>query len=127
MTKYMIAWNPKGSPRGAPGCKVVPHPDVTNWAAPYEMTTGWCYRGFPPADRRDHELWLLNQAMVLMIQGVPLREILDEFAKIDVWRSMRIPNYDSMESCAGIAEGKPPDTVRMPDGREYDQLVRSLR
>ena len=123
MTKYMIAWNPRGSQMGAPGCKVGPYPDVTNWGAPYEMTTGCCYSGFPPADRRDHEIWLLNQAIILMIQGVPLRDILEEFAKIDVWRYMRIANYDSLESMQRIAEGKPPDTVRMPNGREYDQLV----
>ncbi len=125
MTKYMIAWNPKGSPKGATGCKVGPHPDTTNWSGPYEMTTGWCCRGFPPSDRREHEVWLLNQAIVLMIQGISLREVVKEFSKIDVWRKMRIPNYDSFESMQLIAEGKPPATLRMPNSQEYDKLVQS--
>ena len=125
MTQYMIAWNPKGSGR-SPGCRVGPHPDLTNWEAPYEMTTGCCYSGFPPADRGEHERWLLAQALVLVIQGVALHEILNEFSKIDVWRQMRTPNYASLESLGRIAQGKSPDTLQMPSGTEYDRIQLDL-
>ena len=124
MTKYMIAWTPEG-PGRSPGCKVGPHPDLTNWEAPYEMTTGCCYTGFPPPDRCDHQRWLLTQALILVMHGVPIREILEEFHKIDIWRRMRVPTYDNLESLARLTEGKPPLGFRMPMGAEYDEIVAS--
>ena len=122
MTKYMIAWTPD-DPGRSPGCKVGPHPDLTNWAAPYLMTTGCCYSGFPPADRGDHERWLLQQAFILVMHGVPVREVLEEFHKIDVWRQIRILDYESIESLGHIALGEPPLKSRLPAGADYDLMV----
>ena len=72
-------------------------------------------------DSQDRQM--LNEAISLMIQGVPLRDILQEFAKIEVWRNMRIANYTSFDSPQAAIDGKPPETVRMPNGPEYDKLV----
>ena len=61
-----------------------------------------------------------------MIQGVALREILNEFSKIDIWREMRTPNYASLESRGQIAQGNSADSLQMPSGAEYDRIQLDL-
>ena len=61
-----------------------------------------------------------------MIQRVALREILNEFSKIDIWREMRTPNYASTESLGRIAQGKSADSLQIPSGAEYDRIQLDL-
>ena len=91
--RVMIAWDV--SP-GTPRVVVVPWPDVTGQSEQYKLTTGYCDKFFSDLPESQQAQALLNLAAQLMFKGVPPHDVLQEFAKIRIWREMGVilPNGD---------------------------------
>ena len=82
---WMIGWNV------STGEMVVgPWPDTTEWSIPYESTTGCSFSDIQ--DMTDEEIaeCLMGEALHMLSQGVPPEILFREFAKIRIWRDMRI-------------------------------------
>ena len=85
--RVMIAWDV--SPR-TPRVVVVPWPDDTRRSDQYKLTTGYCNIFFRDLSESQQAQALLNLAAQLMFNGVPPHDILQEFAKIRIWREMGV-------------------------------------
>ena len=80
---WMIGWTP-------PHMMVGPWPDRTGWSMAYTATTGFCNLDLHDYEDEDLALALTGQALFLVSDGVPIKTVLREFAKIKVWREMKI-------------------------------------
>ena len=82
---WMIGWNISTGEM-----EVGPYPDLTRWTNRYEATTGCCYSFID--DLTDEEIaeCLRSEALHMISWGVPVEAVLREFAKIRIWRDMRI-------------------------------------
>ena len=91
---YMIAWDV--SQTNGPRIKVGPWPDNIGWSSDYALTTGCCDSFFTDLPESEQAKALLNQAASLMFHGITPSAVLQEFAKIGVWREMgiRLPAGD---------------------------------
>ena len=89
---YMVAWTPSEM-APVPECKlpairVGPWPDETRWSNTYDLTSGCCFADYHDWDEQKQAQALVNLAMTIAADGVPVADILSEFQKIRVWRHM---------------------------------------
>ena len=89
---YMIAWDyvALSGRKNEKAVEVGPWPDTMRWASRYDGTTGCCNMEFEGLTEEEEAQVLVNTAVNLMFYGVPAKEILEEFSKIQVWREMDI-------------------------------------
>ena len=80
---WMIIWK-------APNLTIGPWPDYTGWSPREGDSTGYCYAGLHRKSDREVAERLVGQALYLISDGVPVETVLREFAKIRVWREMKI-------------------------------------
>ena len=80
---WMIAW------RGD-HMEVGPWPDRTGWSRKYDLTTGCCNFALHEQSESEIAASLVGQALYLISDGVPKETVFREFAKIRIWREMRI-------------------------------------
>ena len=86
---WMIAWNGRLI-EGSSAIEVGPWPDSTGWSNTYAKTTGCCNTFVHDLDDAEQARLLVNQAVDLMFDGIPPEMVLTEFAKIRVWREMKV-------------------------------------
>ena len=103
---WMIGWDvSKGE------MVVGPFPDTAGWSIPYESTTGCCFTDV--RDLTDEEIAerLRGEALHMISRGVPVETVFREFAKIRIWRDMRIDttagNYVAFYGINGYQEMDP--------------------
>ena len=81
---WMIAWE-------APNLKVGPWPDKTGWSkGSLISTSGYCFFELHGQDDQEIAERLVGQALYLISEGVPVGTVFEEFAKIRIWREMKI-------------------------------------
>ena len=89
---YQIAW--RSSDIGIPDVKVGPHPDriKDSWLdrGGWPLTSGCCYSLFMDMDEQEQANALLALAFQIVCDGVSPDKVLQEFAKIPVWRNMQM-------------------------------------
>ncbi len=82
---WMIGWNI------STGEMVVgPYPDLTRWANGYESTTGCCYTFIDDLTDEEVAECLRGEALHMISRGAPVETVFREFAKIRIWRDMRM-------------------------------------
>lgn len=84
---FMIAWD---FPSPTAHVEVGPWPDTLGWSKNYPLTTGHCDSFFGGLSEKDQAQALLNLAAQLMFAGIDPGDVLEEFAKIRIWREMRV-------------------------------------
>ena len=94
----LIAWTAKDSDYNRNGegctagqCLVMRHPDVHYVSMRYECfvhTPGGPWGDIPEVERTAR---LVGQAFHLVCEGIPVEDVLREFAKIPEWRHMSAP------------------------------------
>ncbi len=88
--RWMVAWNGR-TQLGPVEVKVGPHPDITGWSSGGHLaTSGCCYSLFAEMDPREKEVALLGLAFGIVAEGVPVEDVLREFARIPEWRDMGV-------------------------------------
>lgn len=88
--RWMVAWNGRAQ-LGPVEVKVGPHPDVTGWSRGSHLaTSGCCYFHFAELEPREQEIALLGLAFGIVAEGVPVEDVLREFARIPEWRDMGV-------------------------------------
>ena len=89
MERYIIAWTPKKeNDFWRSGVFVTPHPDRTGITDEYGLTQGSCDAFFYKLPEKEQQQALVNLALMIVGDDVPIKEILKEFSKIDIWREM---------------------------------------
>ena len=84
---FMIAWD---FPSPKARIEVGPWPDTVGWSNDYRLTTGHCNRFFRDLSERCQAQALLNLAAELIFEGMNPGDVLEEFAKIRIWREMGV-------------------------------------
>ena len=64
--------------------------DKTGWSRRYLLTSGCCYTHFSHLSPRNKEVALLSLAFQIVADGIPVDDVLGQFARIPEWRNMGV-------------------------------------